>query len=241
MAEPFIKLYKKMLDWEWYDDTNTFRLFLHCLLRANWKAGSWHGISYEPGQFITSLPSLATETHLTVQQVRTALEHLKSTGEITDKRQANCRVVTVVKWNEYQCDNRPSNIPSTDLQQTSNRPSTVDKEYKEIKNINNKRFVKPSVEEIRNYCLERKNGIDPQQFFDYYESKGWMIGKNHMKDWKASVRTWENRRKGEGNGSVARISSVDEEERNREIDEHFRRVQAGEFDDEDEELRRMWE
>ena len=55
------------------------------------------------------------------------------------------------------------------------------------------RFVKPSIEEIRAYCTERGNSIDPDNFFDYYESKGWMIGKNHMKDWKAAVRTWERR------------------------------------------------
>ena len=67
MADAFIKLYKKMLDWEWYDDPNTCRVFLHCLLKANWKSGSWHGINYEPGQFITSLPSLAAETKLSVR------------------------------------------------------------------------------------------------------------------------------------------------------------------------------
>jgi stress-induced morphogen len=52
-------------------------------------------------------------------------------------------------------------------------------------------FKKPAVEEIESYCKERKNNIDAQYFYDYYESKGWMIGKNKMKDWKASVRTWE--------------------------------------------------
>lgn len=52
-------------------------------------------------------------------------------------------------------------------------------------------FIKPSVEEIEDYCLERGNGIDPGEFYDFYESKGWMIGKNKMKDWKAAIRTWE--------------------------------------------------
>lgn len=54
-----------------------------------------------------------------------------------------------------------------------------------------KRFIKPEVSEILSYCSERKNGLDPQHFFDYYESNGWKIGKNPMKDWKATVRTWE--------------------------------------------------
>ena len=55
-----------------------------------------------------------------------------------------------------------------------------------------KQFIIPMIQEIISYCLDRKNGIDAQHFFDFYQSKGWMIGKNKMKDWKAAVRTWEN-------------------------------------------------
>lgn len=57
------------------------------------------------------------------------------------------------------------------------------------------KFVKPSVEEIAAYCAERNNNIDPQQFFDFYESKGWKVGNQSMKDWEAAVRTWERREK----------------------------------------------
>lgn len=58
-----------------------------------------------------------------------------------------------------------------------------------------KRFVPPTVEEVTEYCNERNNNVNPQAFIDFYESKGWMVGKNKMKDWKAAVRTWENSRK----------------------------------------------
>ena len=54
-----------------------------------------------------------------------------------------------------------------------------------------KAFIKPTLEEVKAYCIERKNNVDPQRFFDYYESNGWKVGKNTMKDWKAAVRTWE--------------------------------------------------
>ncbi len=53
---------------------------------------------------------------------------------------------------------------------------------------------KPSVEEIKQYCLDRNNGIDAEQFFDFYESKNWYVGKNKMKNWQAAVRTWEKRK-----------------------------------------------
>ncbi len=73
-----------------------------------------------------------------------------------------------------------------------------------------KKFTIPTIQEISNYCLERKNTVDPQNFFDFYQSKGWKIGKNQMKDWKASVRTWEknsNTKKTENDGSGKQITS----------------------------------
>lgn len=62
----------------------------------------------------------------------------------------------------------------------------------------NSRFVKPTIEEIAAYCAERKSNVDPQAFFDFYESKGWKVGNQPMKDWKACVRTWERREKPNG-------------------------------------------
>ena len=65
-----------------------------------------------------------------------------------------------------------------------------------------KRFSPPTVDEVREYCQERNNGIDADAFVDFYVARGWMIGKTHMKDWKAAVRTWENRRKQEGEEDI---------------------------------------
>ena len=81
--------------------------------------------------------------------------------------------------------------------------SIIDTNNKEDININNNslskressRFQKPSIDEIRQYCSSRNNSVDPEQFFNFYESKGWTIGKSHMKDWRAAVRTWEKREK----------------------------------------------
>lgn len=65
-------------------------------------------------------------------------------------------------------------------------------------NKHSARFVKPAIEEIRSYCFERCNTVDAERFYDYYESNGWMVGKNKMKDWKAAVRTWERSSYGSG-------------------------------------------
>ena len=71
-----------------------------------------------------------------------------------------------------------------------------------------KRFKKPTIEEIQAYCDERNNGIDAERFYDYYESKGWKVGKTPMKDWKASVRTWE-RNNGITKGNTKQASGFD--------------------------------
>ena len=73
------------------------------------------------------------------------------------------------------------------------------------------RFTPPSLEEVQDYCKSRRNGLDAQAFVDFYSSKGWMIGKNKMKDWKAAVRTWERKSqtRQEETAKHDRISEVD--------------------------------
>lgn len=66
-------------------------------------------------------------------------------------------------------------------------------------NTTNNRFKKPTIEEVKQYCLERNNNIDAENFIDYYEANGWKVGKNPMKDWKAAIRTWERRDNGTTN------------------------------------------
>lgn len=75
-------------------------------------------------------------------------------------------------------------------QQNKNKNIDIDKDNKK-----NKRFTAPSVNEVRDYCNERGNKVDAQSFVDFYESKGWKVGNQSMKDWKAAVRTWERRKK----------------------------------------------
>lgn len=85
--------------------------------------------------------------------------------------------------------------------------STVKKSI--VEESNNKargRFTPPTVDEVSAYCRERKNGIDPQRFVDFYASKGWRVGNQAMKDWKAAVRTWE--RRNDSNADSGRDSAT---------------------------------
>lgn len=89
---------------------------------------------------------------------------------------------------------RPVDDPSTQVRLGKDRVGKdrlVECEEPSGKPTTRSRFVKPTLEEIQDYCLERGNKVDPERFFDYYESKGWLVGKSKMKDWKAAVRNWE--------------------------------------------------
>ena len=156
----FIKLYKKMLKWEWYDDINTKVLFFHCLLRANWCPTRWHGVELQAGQFVTSLASLAKETKLTVRQVRVALDHLIMTGEVTSKCQSKYRIITVNSWNEYQGNDKQVDKQMTNKRQANDKQVTTDKEIKEIKEVKN-----INIDVINKYSLSFN------EFWDAYPRK----------------------------------------------------------------------
>ncbi len=80
----------------------------------------------------------------------------------------------------------------TDFVTKSNESKSIEKDKDKDKELKpQKRFKKPTLEEVKAYCQERKNKVDPERFVDYYTAKGWKIGKQSMKDWKAAVRTWE--------------------------------------------------
>ena len=183
-----------MLDWEWYSDINTSRLFIHMLLKANWKDGNFKGTTVPRGSFVSSIRKLADETSLTEREVRTAINHLKTTGEVTHKSTSKYSVFTVVNYDLYQYNYTQSVSQTTSERQSNDiQTTTIEERKKERRKENNNtvRFTPPDVNMVRDYCIERNNSVDPQSFVDFYTAKGWMVGKNKMKDWKAAVRTWE--------------------------------------------------
>ena len=204
----FIKLYDQILKWEWYKNPNTFRLFIHLLLRANYCDLRFEGRTIKRGQLVTSLPSLALETGLSVREIRTAIDHLKSTGELTDTSTSKYRVITIVNYDRYQDSDRQVDSQATGERQASDRQATASIERIERiesidinnnhhhSNRNTNMFTPPTVDQVREYCEERGSfWIDPEQFVDYYQTRGWMLKTGKMKDWKASVRTWERNEK----------------------------------------------
>jgi len=134
---------------------------------------------------------------LSIKQIRTCLSKLEKCGYLVTGNY-NTSHYDRTKW--YSSVRVHSTCPSEqiDLPKSANETAQMGEPIpynKPYNNTDNKRktkvFQKPSVKEIRDYCLERKNNVDAENFFDFYESKDWMVGKNKMKNWKASVRTWE--------------------------------------------------
>ena len=123
---------------------------------------------------------------------RKYLSHLQDSGLIRvvkfdgRKRYVESTICFQAEWNNRSMQGGQS-VPHTDNNEYINNNSL----YKE----RTPKFQKPTLEDIRQYCISRGNQVDPEQFFNFYESKGWMVGKSPMKDWRASVRTWEKREK----------------------------------------------
>lgn len=114
MARPttYIKLDRNILKWGWYTDSNTKAVFIHFLLSANIKDTTWSGETIRRGQLVASREKLAKILGLTVNQIRTAIEHLKSTGEITVEWRNRYTIITIVKYDVYQSgDSNPGKNP----------------------------------------------------------------------------------------------------------------------------------
>ena len=137
----FIQLHRKIVEWEWYQNTNTFRLFVHCLLMANFTDGRFEGKEIKRGQFVTSLDQLAKQTSLSVRQVRVALDHLILTGELTNKSYTKYRVITVVKYDAYQNNDKQIDNQVTNKRQTNDNQMTDKRQQYNNNNNNNKEIM----------------------------------------------------------------------------------------------------
>ena len=190
----YIKLHRKLLDWGWYKDPNTKAVFLHLLLTANFAESEYMGIKIHPGQTVIGRKALAKTLGMSERNVRTALNHLKSTNEVTIKATNKFSIATIVNWELYQIDETKVTSKKTN-KVTNDRPAT-DHTIRKKESKNRESTHAPSFEEVKEYVDQLGYIMDPAAFYDYYESIGW-VKKNGqgIKDWKASVRTWERREK----------------------------------------------
>lgn len=201
-SKDYIKLYRSLLDWEWFTDGNVLRLWVYILLRANWKDAKFQGEVIERGSFVTSYSHMSEETGLSIREIRTALSKLEQTGEISRKSTNKRQTITVEKYEFMQSIDVQSDNQETNERQTNDKQTTTIEEYKEGKNkknnkkkevtINNNSYIcHPDVTEVKAYIIEKGYHFSAENFVAHYESNGWKVGKNPMKSWKAACVTWE--------------------------------------------------
>ncbi len=143
----FIALQRSILEWEWYNDIPTKTLFIHILLKANFKDKNWQGHLVKRGELITGRKQLSQETGLSEQQTKTALKKLQSTNEITIKATNRFSIVTLVNYGLYQDrkedtnqqNNQRNNQQSTNNQPTDKQQATTTKNENNDNNDNNKK------------------------------------------------------------------------------------------------------
>ncbi len=201
MNKGWICLHRKILNWEWYSDSKIVHTFLHCLFKANHKPKKWQGVLIQRGQFITSQKHLSAELNLSVRQIRTILNKLKSTGELTVKTNNKFSIISITNYSDYQDSDKQVDRRVTGERQTGERPPTTTNNDNNDNNDNlkdieakNKRkiFKPPNIDQVNKYLNERcSSHINGQLFIDHHQARGWiMSNRQKMKDWKAAVRTW---------------------------------------------------
>ena len=203
----YIKLYRKLIRWGWYQDNVVKSLFLHCLLMASFRDFDWMGRKLKAGQFITSLKHLSEDLGFSVQQIRTAIKKLESTEEITSETTNRFTLITVNNWGNYQSDEDESNTQSnnqiTNKQQTDNKQATNKQQHRK----NNKELIRrnknssttrtrvaPTLLLISSFVDENSLNVDAKKFFDYYSDKNWKTedGKP-ITDWQKLLRVWDSK------------------------------------------------
>ena len=136
----YIRIYRKMTEWEWYKDYKTLVVFLHLLLLANWKPGRFMGHEVPVGACVTSIRHLADSTGLSVKSVRTALDHLKNTNEIGIETANRFSMIFIKNWGKYQGDEPSIGKQTAHKRQTTGKQlATIEEGKKERKKENYKR------------------------------------------------------------------------------------------------------
>ena len=130
----WIKIHRKLINWERYDEPNTFRLFIHLLILANRKKNNYRGEIINIGCIMTGQDLLSKELKLSRQKIRTALNNLKSTNEITINTTTKGSIIQLVKYKDYQIITNGSTVDSTIDQPKLNQSLTTNKKYKKLDN-----------------------------------------------------------------------------------------------------------
>lgn len=166
MAEQstWIKLDRNILEWGWYKDANTKCLFIHLLLKANIKDAAFMGVTVHRGQLATSYANLSRETGMSIKSVRTALNHLKSTGEVASRAYHDFSLITIENYDRYQ--DKPASQTAGKGQATGKQGASKGQQSKNIRSKERKNIYTAPAQESRDW--ERDI---PERFIGRFETE----------------------------------------------------------------------
>lgn len=197
MADSYIKILRKLLKWEWFNDSKMVHVFIYFLLSANHTSAKWRGIPVERGQLITGLNSISKSTGLSVRSIRTCIDRLKSTNEITINSTNKYSIISIVKYDDYQnfdnkstkrttskkTNERQSNDNQTTTDNNDNNDNNEKKEYSPSVFLTLKEFEKLGTDfgvGLRDKALE---------YFSHYAKEKPHKFKEY-KDHNLTIRRW---------------------------------------------------
>lgn len=204
----YIKLDRKIIDWKWFQEANTLKLWLWLLIKANIVSHPFEKETIERGEVATSLDKMSEGTGLSVSQVRTALDHLKSTNEIASRSTRRYQVITILNYDKYQAVSQTkSHAKSQADRSLIASKSQADRRLiagrsQQLKTVYTGKLEKteeiviiPEEKDvIRFFALMDRPEDDARDFYAYNAARGWKIGDAPISDWKPLAQRWQSTR-----------------------------------------------
>ena len=207
----YVKLYRSMLKWEWYDDVNTKVVFLHLLLTVSIEDSKWHGITVKRGSRVSSYAVLAKETGLSVKQLRPAITHLETTGEVARIKYPKYTVFAINNYDEFQSRAGKTAGKGQGKGRVRAGKGQQYKKVKEDKEDKESFYAASSStfsctsaaaaaaaateEEVKAYADQIGARCDAGEFYRIMQANGWQYRGEPLRDWKAFFRAWEEKDK----------------------------------------------
>ena len=166
MSQGWISIHRQFKEWEWYGDSKIVHLFLHCLMSANHKPKQWRGRQIEAGQFITSQSHLSQDTGLSVRQVRTILDKLKLTGELTVQITNKFSIISITNWDKFQGVDRQDVSQVTTKRQSNDTQLTTNNNDNNANNVNNDN-KKPKAKKASPSKIEKPSDVEEEVWQDW--------------------------------------------------------------------------
>ena len=184
----WIRLDRAIQDNFLWQEPEALKLWLYLLMAASLtdKATAFNGqmLNIKRGQLVFGLNAASARLNISVRRLRKYLNWFE-TDDMIDKQITNkFSIISITNYSQYQDVGK----------QTSSKSQATAKQTSTTIQVNKEQSIPPTVDEVRAYCESRSNGIDPEMFIAFYEARGWKIGKDRMKSWKACIVTWEKRR-----------------------------------------------